>query len=72
RTSHSGVHSVHCSVFKGHLSLLSRDDLFILANQERFVKEFFEVFFSKDSALWGLAPTAHLVYYFVKVVSRGK
>ena len=50
---------------------LHRDDLFILTNSEELVKDVFELFLNSNFLLrQGLAPTAYLVYYCVKELSR--
>ena len=47
------------------------DDLFILTNSEELVKDVFELFLNSNFLLrQGLAPTAYLVYYCVKELSR--
>ena len=85
RTSHVGVHSVHCSVFKGHrCHHRVATTFFILTNSEELVKDEFELFSNSNHPglhktdlcrikflqHQGLAPTAHLVYYGVKNMSR--
>ncbi|WP_302348577.1 hypothetical protein, partial [uncultured Megasphaera sp.] len=56
-----GVHSVHCSVFKGHRVVVHRGDLIILTNSEELVKDefdFFQTFFKTQFPSISVRATA--------------